>query len=215
MKNLKKLSSRFLNLKKAGLLIMLSCIFAFYANAQTSVEDKTGSPYFVVLSDNPNEEQLPLKETSATVNIVGVIADFHDQDFHNSINPIFIAPLARSYNELAVKINMNNTKTILTHIENQWAEYFPNFIFEYDFLDDRIAELYKSEQQFLSLTKVFSALALFIGCLGIYGLILFYVTQKTKEIGIRKVLGGNVFHILVLVMQDFFKLVVIAKVGEV
>jgi putative ABC transport system permease protein len=156
----------------------------------------------------------PISMNGGTIKgtIVGVIADFHDQDFHKSINPIFIAPLARSYNELAVKINMNNTKTILTHIENQWAEYFPNFIFEYDFLDDRIAELYKSEQQFLSLTKVFSALAVFIGCLGIYGLILFYVTQKTKEIGIRKVLGGNVFHILVLVMQDFFKLVVIAGV---
>lgn len=144
--------------------------------------------------------------------IVGVVADFHDQDFHGNISPIYIAPKTDNFRELAIKINMENTPETLNHIEKKWGEVFPDFIFEYEFLDDRVAELYETEQQFLSLTKLFSGLAIFIGCLGIYGLVLFFVAQKTKEIGIRKVLGSNISHILVLVMQDFLKLVIIAGI---
>jgi ABC-type antimicrobial peptide transport system permease subunit len=143
--------------------------------------------------------------------IVGVVSDFHDQDFHESINPIFIAP-KNGYNELAIKINMKNSVEVLQHIENEWSQAFPNFIFEYDFLEDRVAELYESEQRFLALTKLFSGLAIFIGCLGIYGLILFFVIHKTKEIGIRKVLGGSVLHIIRLVTKGFLRLIIIAGV---
>ena len=142
--------------------------------------------------------------------IVGVIKDFHDRDFHESINAVFIAPDNEAYNEIAIKINMSDASTLLPEIEQQWTSAFPNYIFEYDFLDDRVANLYESEQRFLSLTRLFSALAIFIGSLGIYGLILFFVVQKTKEIGIRKVLGGSVFHVLTLVTQDFLKLLIIA-----
>src|SRR5690606_11275630 len=142
--------------------------------------------------------------------IVGVIEDFHDRDFHETVNPVYIAPVIKNYQELAIKLNTNNIKASLDHIENQWSGYFPDFIFEYGFLEERVSELYQSEQQFLSLTRLFSSLAIFIGCLGLYGLILFFVKQKTKEIGIRKVLGGNVLHILGLVIQDFMKLILIA-----
>jgi putative ABC transport system permease protein len=142
--------------------------------------------------------------------IVGVVNDFHDRDFHENINPIFIAPVKDAYNELAIKINMNVGNTALNEIQEQWSSVFPNYIFEYNFLDDRVAQLYESEQRFLALTKLFSTLAIFIGCLGIYGLILFFVVQKTREIGIRKVLGGSITHILVLVSQDFLKLLLIA-----
>lgn len=142
--------------------------------------------------------------------IVGVIEDFHDRDFHETVNPVYIAPVTNNYKELAIKLNTNNIKASLDHIEKQWSGNFPDFIFEYDFLEERVSELYVSEQQFLSLTRLFSSLAIFIGCLGIYGLILFFVSQKTKEIGIRKVLGGNILHILGLVIQDFMKLILIA-----
>jgi ABC-type antimicrobial peptide transport system permease subunit len=144
--------------------------------------------------------------------IVGVVADFHDQDFHDNIQPIFIAPFDKVYSELAIKINLRNAKESLIHIEDQWTNTFPNYIFSYDFLDARVAEMYVSEQRFLSLAKLFSTLAIFIGCLGIYGLILFFVTQRTKEIGIRKVLGGSVNQMVVLVIQDFFKLIVLAGI---
>ncbi|WP_422082861.1 ABC transporter permease [Ulvibacterium sp.] len=144
--------------------------------------------------------------------IVGVIADFHDRDFHQDINPIFIAPQTGDYSELAIKINMDQARESLQHIEKEWSALFPNHIFEYDFLDDRVAELYETEQRFLSLIQIFSGMAIFIGLLGIYGLILFFVVQKTKEIGIRKVLGSSVLGILWLITQDFLKLILIAGV---
>ncbi|MEO1011256.1 MAG: FtsX-like permease family protein [Bacteroidota bacterium] len=143
-------------------------------------------------------------------NIVGVIADFHDLDFSEKINPVYIAPEPSNYSELAIKINMAQAKGSLQHIENEWSALFPDHIFEYDFLDDRVAELYESEQRFLSLIKIFSGMAIFIGSLGIYGLILFFVVQKTKEIGIRKVLGSSVPGILWLITQDFLKLILLA-----
>ena len=145
-------------------------------------------------------------------NIVGVVEDFHDTDFSEKINPIFIAPVPYLYTELAIKINLQNANSALSHVEKEWSAVFPDYIFEYAFLDDRVAELYETEQRFLSLVGIFSGIAIFIGCLGIYGLILFFVVQKTKEIGVRKVLGGSVKHIVGLVMQDFFKLIAIAGI---
>ncbi|MGS2764828.1 ABC transporter permease, partial [Sinomicrobium sp. M5D2P9] len=125
--------------------------------------------------------------------IVGIVEDFHDQNFEDAISPVFIAyDPDQWYMELGIKINQANTPETLRYIEQQWRPYFPDFIFEYAFLDDRVAEMYKSEQQFLALTKLFSLLAIFIGGLGIYGLVSFFVAQKTKEVGIRKVLGGRV-----------------------
>ena len=164
---------------------------------------------------NPEEligKQLAISGKFVQGTIVGVIDDFHNQDFHDDIQPIFIAPVSQTYSELAIKVNMKNAKAVLNHIEGQWTESFPDYIFEYDFLDDRVAELYESEQRFLALAKLFSGLAIFIGCLGIYGLILFFVTQRTKEIGVRKVLGGSTGHIVLLVIQDFFKLIALAGV---
>jgi len=144
--------------------------------------------------------------------IVGVLEDFHDQNFHGEINPIYVAPVHDEYNTLAVKINLQSAQTVLSQIEEEWLQLYPDYIFEYNFLDESVASMYESEQQFLSLTKVFSFMAIFIGCLGIYGLILFFVIQKTKEIGIRKVLGSNVFQILILLVKEYFQLIIIAGV---
>jgi ABC-type antimicrobial peptide transport system permease subunit len=156
-------------------------------------------------------KSLSIDNGSIQGTIVGVINDFHDRDFSQQINPVFIAPAAYAYNELAIKINRAHISTALKKIEEQWSAVFPEFIFEYDFLDTRVAELYQSEQRFLSLTRLFSGVTLLIGCLGIYGLILFFAAQKTREIGIRKVLGGSVGHILVLVSQDFIKLLIVGS----
>ncbi|MEM8889043.1 MAG: ABC transporter permease [Bacteroidota bacterium] len=139
-------------------------------------------------------------------NIVGVVEDFHDMDFHEGISPVFITARHDSYSELAIKMNLENTQASIGHIEKEWSEAFPDHLFEYEFLSERVENLYESEQQILSLSTVFSSLAVLIGCLGIYGMILFYVGQRTKEIGIRKVLGSSTFNILVLLTEDFFKL---------
>lgn len=141
--------------------------------------------------------------------IVGVVKDFHDQGFTEDINPVFILPNTNWYAEIAVKINNLNTKNTLEQIDAEWTQTFSGYVFDYRFLDDSVAEMYEKEQQYLSLAKTFSALAILIGCLGLYGLILFFVGQRTKEIGIRKVLGSTVGNILSLFSIDFLKLILI------
>ena len=164
-----------------------------------------------------NPEELLGKKFEANggyvkASIVGVVKDFHDGDFTQEISPIFMAQNPQWYDEIAIKINTQNISTALTQIKGTWKDTFKDYIYEYNFLDDRVAEQYEEEQRYLSLSKIFSALAILIGCLGIYGLILFYVGQRTKEIGIRKVLGSGVANILALFTADFFKLILIAGV---
>ncbi|WP_420603614.1 ABC transporter permease [Flagellimonas sp.] len=149
---------------------------------------------------------------SVKATIVGVVKNFHNADFTEEINPIFIGAKNSWYAELAFKINMRNTASTLDQIEQVWTDAFSDYIYEYHFLDERVAQQYEAEQRYLSLSKVFSALAILIGCLGLYGLILFFVGLRTKEIGIRKVLGSNVANILALFTADFFKLILIAGV---
>ncbi|AXT61655.1 hypothetical protein D1816_15270 [Aquimarina sp. AD10] len=144
--------------------------------------------------------------------IVGVVADFHDRNFQRSISPIFIAPYVSGYSNFAIKIQGKNAKSTLAEVEKLWQEVFPKYIYEFTFMDERVAEQYADEQRFLSMSKLFSALAIFISCLGLYGLISFFVAQRKKEIGIRKVLGSKVSDILILFTQDFFKLIFVAGI---
>ncbi len=142
--------------------------------------------------------------------VVGVVKNFHSQKFTEKITPIVITPHRELYNEISLKINHGDTRKTLELIDKEWSQTFPNRIFEYRFLDDSIARQYRTEQRYLFLSKVFSGLAILIGCLGIYGLILFFVNQRIKEIGIRKVLGSKVSDILGLFSIDFIKLILIA-----
>ncbi|MGX1927955.1 ABC transporter permease [Flagellimonas sp. 2504JD4-2] len=142
--------------------------------------------------------------------IVGVVENFHNANFKEEISPAFIVQRPVSYNEIALKINSQNVASTLNQIEAVWSKAFSGYLYEYHFLDKRVAQQYETEQRYLSMSKIFSALAILIGCLGLYGLILFFVGQRTKEIGIRKVLGSGISNILALFTLDFFKLVLIA-----
>ncbi|MEO1011251.1 MAG: ABC transporter permease [Bacteroidota bacterium] len=153
-------------------------------------------------------KKLTVSGTKAS--IVGVVADFHDQSFHEAISPVFIAPNKDAYSELAIKINGHDVKNTLKAIEQRWQAVFPKYIYDYRFMNERVAEQYEAEQRLLALSKVFSVLAIFICCLGLYGIISFFVVQRIREIGIRRVLGGTVGHILHLFTIDFFKLILIA-----
>ncbi len=153
---------------------------------------------------------LAVNSERITATIVGVVKDFHDGSFTDAIKPIFIAPRVRWYDEIGVKINHLNTRVTLEEIEKEWSQTFTNHIFDYRFLDERVAEQYETEQRYLSLSKVFSGLAIFIGCMGLYGLVLFFVSQRTKEVGIRKVLGSGMVSILALFSVDFLKLIIAA-----
>ncbi len=157
-------------------------------------------------------EQISANGSSITATIVGVVKDFHDQSFSDAISPVLIAPYSDFYGEIAVKINHQNIKSTLSQVDEIWSNTFKGYIFDYHFLDDRVAAQYEKEQRYLTLSKIFAALAVFIGCLGLYGLILFFVGQRTKEIGIRKVLGSNVGNILALFSVDFLKLIMLAGI---
>jgi putative ABC transport system permease protein len=142
--------------------------------------------------------------------IVGVVRDFHDRSLHGDINPVFITTAMDNFSTYAVKINMQDSKETLAALEKTWSEMYPELIYNYDFLDELTAEFYQTEDTMLQLIEVFAFIALFIGCMGLYGMAAFMSLQKTKEIGIRKVLGGSISHILWIFGKEFSRLIVIA-----
>jgi predicted permease len=142
--------------------------------------------------------------------VVGVVKDFHDLSLHADISPIFITTTLESYQTIALKINMKDSKETLAAIEKEWSAMYPDLLYSYDFLDNLTAEFYETEQTMLTLVQAFSFIALFIGCMGLYGLVSFMGLQKTKEIGIRKVLGGSVSQILWIFGKEFSRLILIA-----
>ena len=142
--------------------------------------------------------------------VVGVVRDFHDMSFKSAISPVIFTTSLGNYYEYAVKINMAEASTTLAALEKTWANMYPEQLYEYEFLDQQTARFYEAEQSMLQLIQVFSFIALFIGCMGLYGLVSFMAIQKTKEIGIRKVLGGSVGHILWIFGKEFFRLIVFA-----
>jgi len=142
--------------------------------------------------------------------IVGVVKDFHDRSFFEDINAVCITPFSNNYFSYAVKINFANVPATLAAMEKTWNKMNPDAIYEYEFMDEHIAAFYESEDLMLKLIQVFSFLALFIGCLGLYGMVSFMAAQKVKEIGIRKVLGGSVMNILWMFGKEFSRLILVA-----
>jgi putative ABC transport system permease protein len=109
-----------------------------------------------------------------------------------------------------IQIHPGKTKESLAAVEKLWNKTFPNFVFEYTFLDQKIADFYRQENQLAQLYKIFAGIAIFISCLGLYGLISFMAVQRNKEMGIRKVLGASVSNIVYLLSKEFTLLIVIA-----
>ena len=105
---------------------------------------------------------------------------------------------------------MSQKQEALTHLEKMWLKAYPDDVFNYEFLDETIANFYRDEARQSKLFKIFSFIAIFIGCLGLYGLVAFMAAQRTKEVGIRKVLGASIFSITLLFSKEFIKLVLIA-----
>ena len=118
--------------------------------------------------------------------------------------------MKNGYGLANIKINMSKTKTVIAAMQNTWNKYFPDYVFEYNFLDQSIADYYKQEDQLSVLYKIFSGIAIFISCLGLYGLISFMAVQRKKEIGIRKVLGAPVRDIVIMLSKEFTILIAIA-----
>lgn len=146
--------------------------------------------------------------------VIGVVKDFHFESLHQKIIPLLfqLPPQADRYHNMSVKITGTDPKAALNIIQQTWHKYLPETPFDYGFLDEKFGALYSSEQQQCSLFTIFSFIAIFIACLGLFGLSAFTITQRVKEIGVRKVLGATVPQIVSELSRDFLKLVIIAAV---
>ncbi|PRY41079.1 putative permease [Spirosoma oryzae] len=144
--------------------------------------------------------------------IVGLMKDFHINSLHQAINPLILTYTPRNTSYLLIKTHPGQTQQALTELEQLTKSFNPNYPFTYHFLDEDYEKLYRSEQQVQELVNYFGILAVLISCLGLFGLAAFTAEQRTKEIGVRKVLGASVASIVGLLSTDFLKLVLIAMV---
>ena len=144
--------------------------------------------------------------------LIGVVKDFHFESLHAQIAPYVFYIRPRNFNHFQLKINSENFQETLSYIEKEFATIDPEANFSWSFLNDDIDNLYKSEARFFKVFITGSTLAIFIASLGIFGLISFTTSQRTKEIGIRKILGASIKGISILLTKDFIKLVLAASI---
>jgi putative ABC transport system permease protein len=146
--------------------------------------------------------------------IIGVVKDFHSRSLHYKIAPLVIQHIAvdGDYDTLSFRLKAENFSSTLSFLEGVWKKYAPDYTFAFSFFDEEIDELYKSEQRMGNVFNYFTFLAIFISCLGLLGLVSFTAQQKTKEIGIRKVLGSTVPGIVLLFSRQFLIWVLAANI---
>lgn len=144
--------------------------------------------------------------------VIGVVKDFNFESLHHEIKPLVMLHTRWNASLIAVRLQSGEVNNSITAIQNLWKEFVPASPFDYTFLDENYRELYEKEQRMGQIFIVFSALAIFIACLGLLGLSAYIAAQRTKEIGIRKVLGASVTGIAAMLSKDFIKLVLIAAV---
>jgi len=146
--------------------------------------------------------------------VVGVVEDFHFESLHTEIRPLIISvtPSTHTWTYLALRIRPNDLPATLAHIEAAWARLAPEWPLDMAFLDDQASEMYQAEAQLSRIISYATLLAILIACMGLFGLASFTAEQRTKEIGVRKVLGATVGSIVVLLSKDFVKLVLIGFV---
>jgi putative ABC transport system permease protein len=144
--------------------------------------------------------------------VIGVVQDFNYKSLHQKIEPVVMHVFPPVFSSLVVRVQPTNLTATLAFLKQEWQARAADWPFEYQILDEQFAELYRSEQLFGKLFSLFTALSILIACLGLFGLATFMAQQRTKEIGVRKVLGASVVSIAVLLAKDFLKLVMIAIV---
>ncbi len=161
------------------------------------------------------------RDTNETSEIIGVVKNFHFSSLKDRIEPIVLnTPFWKNdsgfveqyspYSHLAVRLEKGNVQSTLIALETSWKGVVPNEPFEFSFLDDDLQAMYKNETRMTTLVNIFCGIALLVSSLGLLGLTAFTVERRTKEIGIRKVLGASVASIIGLLTKDFIKLVVLA-----
>jgi putative ABC transport system permease protein len=142
--------------------------------------------------------------------IVGVVADYHQKSLRYAIEPTMLQPAVNIQSQISIKMDTKNVTQTVAQIKAKYQSFFPGNLFDFAFLDQQFNDQYKNDQLFGKAFSIFGGFAIFIACLGLLGLSLFATIQRTKEIGVRKVLGASVSNIVLLLSKDFVKLVVIA-----
>lgn len=142
--------------------------------------------------------------------IVGVVTDFHQKSLRYPIEPTILEPVLNIQSQVSIKIDTKNVAATVAAVKAKYQAFFPGNLFDYNFLDEQFNAQYKNDELLGKAYSIFGGFAIFIACLGLLGLSLFATIQRTKEIGVRKVLGASVSNIVVLLSKDFIRLVVIA-----
>lgn len=143
--------------------------------------------------------------------IIGVIKDFHYMSLHNKVEPLMLT-LTTWPGRISIRLDDTDLSATVDRVQQKWSELAPNLPFDYTFLDVDFDRQYKADQQLSKVAGIFTGLAIFIGCLGLLGLTSFAVDRRTKEIGIRKVLGASVASVVTLIAREFLWLIVIALI---
>jgi putative ABC transport system permease protein len=187
---------------------------AFLINETAVKEWGLGTPEKAIGHPMYWDEWEPL-DTSQRVKkgkIIGVVKDFHYKSLHEKVAASVIQLYPQVSYAIAAKLKTENLKGTLSAINQKWNQFVPAYPFEYKFMDESYGKMYSSEEKLSDLLWIFTIMAIFIGCMGLFGLAAFSAEQRTKEIGIRKVLGADVFNIVSLLSKNFLLLVLIAAV---
>jgi len=155
-------------------------------------------------------KQLDFWDGRLVARVVGVVKDFHVNSLRDPLSPVVMSTWKDLYQTIGIKIAAGDPKPTLLNIERLWNETYPEYVYEAQFLDDKIASFYAQENQLSKLYRIFAAIAVFISCLGLYGLVSFMAVQRTKEVGIRKVLGASIGTIVLLFSKELTFLIGIA-----
>ncbi len=146
--------------------------------------------------------------------VIGVLKDFHFRSKHQKIEPLVLSirPDERYIYFISMKFGQADVREILSFLKEKWKEYSPGRPLDYFFLDENFDKLYRAEERLSQIFSAFSFLAIFIACLGLFGLAAFTAEQRTKEIGIRKALGASAANIALLLSKEFTKWVIVANI---
>ncbi|HXB36017.1 MAG TPA: ABC transporter permease [Puia sp.] len=142
--------------------------------------------------------------------VIGVINDYHQKSLRYPVEPTMLFPAYGTYSDIAIKVSAGNLPATIAAVNKTYNSFFPGNLFDYYFLDEKFNKQYANDQLFGKAFSIFAGFAIFIACLGLLGLALFATAQRTKEIGVRKVLGASVGNIVALLSKDFILLVLIA-----
>lgn len=142
--------------------------------------------------------------------IIGVVKDFHTLSLHDPVEPVLFAYYWARPRNILVKTDRRDIPAGLAYIEKTWAQHVPDFPLTYTFIDQQYGALYRVEERLSRVVGTFAGLAILVACLGLFGLVAFSARQRTKEVGIRKVLGATASSIIVLLSKDFLRLVAVA-----